>query len=82
MHIGGITRASSGAASPVRHALALASLPYHAADAEPDHRSRDPGRPILVVDDDAKIVSLVQTYLEREGFAVVTAATAPPRSMP
>jgi len=31
-------------------------------------------RPILVVDDDAKIVSLVRTYLEREGFPVVSAA--------
>lgn len=31
------------------------------------------GAPILVVDDDAKIVTLVRTYLEREGFAVVTA---------
>ena len=30
-------------------------------------------RPILVVDDDAKIVSLVRTYLEREGFEVVEA---------
>jgi DNA-binding response OmpR family regulator len=29
--------------------------------------------PILVVDDDAKIVALVRTYLEREGFAVVEA---------
>jgi two-component system, OmpR family, alkaline phosphatase synthesis response regulator PhoP len=37
--------------------------------------SKPPGaRPILVVDDDAKIVRLVKTYLEREGFAVVTAA--------
>jgi len=34
-------------------------------------------RPILVVDDDAKIVRLVRTYLEREGFAVVTAADGP-----
>ena len=33
-----------------------------------------PQRPILVVDDDAKIVRLVRTYLEREGFNVVTAA--------
>jgi DNA-binding response OmpR family regulator len=33
--------------------------------------------PILVVDDDAKIVRLVRTYLEREGFAVVTAADGP-----
>lgn len=30
-------------------------------------------KPILVVDDDPKIVSLVRTYLEREGFRVVTA---------
>jgi DNA-binding response OmpR family regulator len=30
--------------------------------------------PILVVDDDAKIVRLVRTYLERDGFDVVTAA--------
>ena len=29
--------------------------------------------PILVVDDDAKIVQLVRTYLEREGLAVITA---------
>ncbi len=32
------------------------------------------GRPILVVDDDAKIVRLVRTYLEREGYTVVEAA--------
>ena len=30
--------------------------------------------PILVVDDDAKIVQLARTYLEREGFEVITAA--------
>ena len=30
--------------------------------------------PILVVDDDAKIVHLVRTYLEREGFGVITAS--------
>lgn len=29
--------------------------------------------PILVVDDDPKIVSLVRTYLEREGYRVLTA---------
>jgi two-component system, OmpR family, alkaline phosphatase synthesis response regulator PhoP len=29
--------------------------------------------PVLVVDDDPKIVTLVRTYLEREGFLVVTA---------
>jgi DNA-binding response OmpR family regulator len=33
-----------------------------------------PDRPILVVDDDAKIVRLVRTYLERDGYSVVTAA--------
>jgi DNA-binding response OmpR family regulator len=33
-----------------------------------------PTAPILVVDDDAKIVRLVRTYLERDGFSVVTAA--------
>jgi DNA-binding response OmpR family regulator len=36
-----------------------------------------PDRPILVVDDDAKIVRLVRTYLERDGYAVVTAADGP-----
>ena len=30
--------------------------------------------PILVVDDDPKIVSLVKTYLEREGLKVITAS--------
>jgi DNA-binding response OmpR family regulator len=30
--------------------------------------------PILVVDDDPKILQLVRMYLEREGFAVITAA--------
>ncbi|HKW78386.1 MAG TPA: response regulator transcription factor [Candidatus Limnocylindria bacterium] len=33
--------------------------------------------PILVVDDDPKIVQLVRAYLEREGIAVVTAADGP-----
>jgi predicted outer membrane repeat protein len=36
-----------------------------------------PNAPILVVDDDAKIVRLVRTYLERDGFTVVTAADGP-----
>ena len=31
-------------------------------------------RPVLVVDDDAKIVDLVRTYLRREGLEVITAA--------
>lgn len=33
----------------------------------------DRSRPILVVDDDAKIVQLVRTYLERDGYRVVEA---------
>lgn len=33
-----------------------------------------PARPILVVDDDAKIVRLVRTYLERSGYRVIEAA--------
>jgi DNA-binding response OmpR family regulator len=36
-----------------------------------------PGAPILVVDDDVKIVRLVRTYLERDGFMVVTASDGP-----
>jgi DNA-binding response OmpR family regulator len=36
-----------------------------------------PAAPILVVDDDAKIVRLVRTYLERDGFSVVTAGDGP-----
>ena len=39
-----------------------------------DERMPAPKPPILVVDDDAKIVRLVRTYLEREGFRVVEAA--------
>jgi DNA-binding response OmpR family regulator len=34
-------------------------------------------RPILVVDDDAKIVRLVRTYLERDGHRVVEASDGP-----
>jgi DNA-binding response OmpR family regulator len=41
------------------------------------HLLADPARPILVVDDDAKIVRLVKTYLERDGFWVVTASDGP-----
>lgn len=35
--------------------------------------NRERRRPILVVDDDAKIVQLVRAYLERDGFDVVAA---------
>lgn len=34
----------------------------------------NPNAPILVVDDDPKIVSLVSLYLEREGFRVISAS--------
>src|SRR3954468_18869751 len=47
----------------------------HAMSFEP--AAAIPDRPILVVDDDAKIVRLVRTYLERDGFSVVTAADGP-----
>lgn len=43
----------------------------HAAGSPQD---RFAAAPILVVDDDAKIVTLVRTYLEREGLSVVTAS--------
>src|ERR1043165_3392534 len=36
-----------------------------------------PERPILVVDDDAKIVRLLRTYLERARFSGVNAADGP-----
>src|SRR6185369_17598448 len=52
-------------ASPARHRPAVPSammMPAMQTPALPD-------RPILVVDDDAKIVRLVRTYLERDGFA-------------
>jgi DNA-binding response OmpR family regulator len=38
-----------------------------------NHDAATAGRPILVVDDDRKIVALVRTYLEREGYRVVVA---------
>ena len=47
----------------------------HAMPSQP--HSQLPERPILVVDDDAKIVRLVRTYLERDGFSVVTASDGP-----
>jgi two-component system OmpR family response regulator len=40
---------------------------------QPSAESTRTTRPILVVDDDRKIVALVRAYLEREGFTVVTA---------
>jgi DNA-binding response OmpR family regulator len=40
---------------------------------KPSVESAPTARPILVVDDDRKIVALVRAYLEREGFTVITA---------
>jgi DNA-binding response OmpR family regulator len=40
---------------------------------QPNAESLPTSRPILVVDDDRKIVALVRAYLEREGFRVITA---------
>src|SRR5712692_9132878 len=38
-----------------------------------DPSASPPSAPVLVVDDDVKIVALVRAYLEREGFCVVEA---------
>ncbi len=45
-------------------------------------RSLQANEPILVVDDDPMIVRLVRTYLEREGFTVITANDASRRWLP
>ncbi len=52
-------------------------LPMSAPDQAASGRADVPTAPILVVDDDAKIVRLVRTYLERDGFMVVTASDGP-----
>jgi DNA-binding response OmpR family regulator len=52
-------------------------LPMSAPDQAAVGRADIPTAPILVVDDDAKIVRLVRTYLERDGFTVVTASDGP-----
>ena len=52
-------------------------LPMSPPTSFPADRDAVPSAPILVVDDDAKIVRLVRTYLERDGFTVVTAADGP-----
>jgi DNA-binding response OmpR family regulator len=52
-------------------------LPMPAPERSAADRAAIPAAPILVVDDDAKIVRLVRTYLERDGFMVVTAADGP-----
>ncbi len=52
-------------------------LPMPAPDRVAADRALIPAAPILVVDDDAKIVRLVRTYLERDGFTVVTAGDGP-----
>jgi DNA-binding response OmpR family regulator len=52
-------------------------LPMPVPERSAAERAAIPAAPILVVDDDAKIVRLVRTYLERDGFSVVTAADGP-----
>jgi DNA-binding response OmpR family regulator len=52
-------------------------LPMPVPERSAADRAAIPTAPILVVDDDAKIVRLVRTYLERDGFTVVTAADGP-----
>ena len=57
---------SLGAADPVIVASRCATY-------DPHMSVPFPMGPILVVDDDDKIVRLVRTYLEREGYAVISA---------
>jgi DNA-binding response OmpR family regulator len=52
-------------------------LPMPAPDKSAMELAAIPAAPILVVDDDAKIVRLVRTYLERDGFSVETAGDGP-----
>jgi DNA-binding response OmpR family regulator len=54
-------------------AVSIASRPWPAPDAAPYDAGMSAPAPILVVDDDEKIVSLVRTYLEREGYRVTSA---------
>src|SRR6187431_3399822 len=61
----------------MRHASGLGSPRTMLEMPTPPPATPIPDRPILVVDDDAKIVRLVRTYLERDGFMVVTAADGP-----
>src|SRR4029079_10223380 len=61
--------------SPTRHRAVVRSAMMPAMPTLPP--GAIPDRPILVVDDDAKIVRLVRTYLERDGYRVVTAADGP-----
>jgi DNA-binding response OmpR family regulator len=56
-----------------RHARFIKRSPVIAPSQSPAKLERSMGIPILVVDDDMKIVRLVRTYLERDGFTVVTA---------
>jgi DNA-binding response OmpR family regulator len=71
--VGGEFDVRSSIASPACHRPRLPSAMMSLAMQTPAL----PDRPILVVDDDAKIVRLVRTYLEREGYAVVSAADGP-----
>ncbi|MEA2499771.1 MAG: hypothetical protein QOH26_2176 [Actinomycetota bacterium] len=52
-------------------------LPMPVPERSAADRAAIPVAPILVVDDDAKIVRRVRTSLERDGFSVVTAADGP-----
>jgi DNA-binding response OmpR family regulator len=54
--------------------MAASRLPPTVATVMMPAMAAPPSGPILVVDDDPKILALVRTYLERERFPVVTAA--------
>src|SRR6185436_7600865 len=68
-------RQHGGGVSLTRHRAVVRSAMMPAMPVLPP--GAIPDRPILVVDDDAKIVRLVRTYLERDGYRVVTAADGP-----
>lgn len=53
--------------------LPAGTMQVSVAHPTPAERTDRDASPILVVDDDAKILQLVRAYLEREGYAVITA---------
>ena len=76
----GAPRARAAIGGPRRHWIDTAGPRVGLPCSRCPHLRLDPtipAAPILVVDDDAKIVRLVRTYLERDGFTVVTAADGP-----
>jgi DNA-binding response OmpR family regulator len=59
------------------HGIVIDSLSVGTYDAAMSERTERTDRPILVVDDDVKIVRLVRMYLERAGYRVIEATDGP-----